>query len=249
MANTKTINVNNLQPDTVYFVRGKVLFSRVARQTTDAERDEWNKTRKFKIDKNYTTLRISQATVIARDPNNPTDAEIYASERLYNTSSPDVVNPCFTAINKSPSLPDVFVLNKATGAYDPVTLDAELANGLDVTIAMRVFGTSGNNGVTMAQIYVNEPLRVFDSNRSSTVVTNAAAAALGIVFSAPAPAPANQPAVNADDPTDLVPEPSPTAPPVTANPFASNTQAPSQQTQANPFSSGNGSPFSAGRTY
>lgn len=248
MANAKTINVNNLQPDTVYFVRGKVLFSRVARQTTDAERDDWNRTRKFKIDKNYTTLRISGATVIARDPNNPTDAEIYASERLYNTSSPDVVNPCFTAINKSPSLPDVFVINKDTGKYDPVTLDAEFANGLDVTIAMRVFGTSGNNGVTMAQIYVNEPLRTFDSGRSSKVVTNAAAEALGIVFSAPAPtqtpASATQPATPADDPTDLVSEPAPTA-----TPFASSAQTQSQQTQANPFNGGNGSPFSAGRTY
>lgn len=253
MSNVKTINVNSLQPDTVYFVRGKVLFSRIARQTTDEERDEWNKSRRFKIGKNYTTLRISEASVIARDPSNPTDAEIYASEHLYNTSSPDVINPCFTAINKSPSLPSVFVRNNVTGSYDPVTLDAELAAGLDVTIAMRVFGTSGNNGVTMAQVYVNEDLRLFDSARSSTVVTDAATAALGITFSAPAPAVSAQPetaqpAASADDPTDLVSEPA-----TTANPFSSPQQTqpqnPPQNHDSNPFSAGGGTPFSAGRKY
>lgn len=242
-----SINVNQLEPNSVYFVRGKVLFSRVATQTTDKEREQWNKSRKYAIDKNYTTLRICEATVVCQNPQNPSIVEQYAAERLYSTSSPDVKNPCFNAINKSPSLPAVFVLNTATGQYDPVVLDAELANGLDVTIAMRVFPTKGNNGVTMAHIYVNEPLRTFESNRSDRAVADAAAQALGIVFSAPAPAtrPSND---GEGDPTDLVPE-TPAEPQPTASPFSSMApqQAPAQQ-QSNPFSGG-GSPFSSGRKY
>jgi len=243
-----SINVNQLEPNSVYFVRGKVIFSRVATQTTDKEREQWNKTRKFAIDKNYTTLRICEASVICSNPSNPTIVEQYAAERLYSTSSGDVKNPCFSAINKSPSLPAVFALNTATGQYDPVVLDAELANGLDVTIAMRVFPTKGNNGVTMAQIYVNEPLRTFESNRNDRVVADAAAQALGIVFSAPAPA--NRPNNSGEgDPTDLVPE-APAEPQPTASPFSTPTQTQAQAPvqQPNPFSGG-GSPFTSGRTY
>lgn len=211
----KTISANQLTPNTIYFVRGKVSFSRVATQTTDEEREDWNKTRKYKIQKNYTTLSISEARFVGAIPMDP-NVQTYANESMFDSTQEDVKNPCFRAINKSPYLPDVYIVDPATGQYTTVKLEKELANGLDVTVAMRVFGTSGNNGVTMAAIYVNEPLRTRE-NRANDFVNRAAAEVLGLVFSAPAPD-ANTASANAAPVNNIAAVPANTATPFSAAP-------------------------------
>lgn len=197
------ISANQLTPNTFFFVRGKVMYSHIASLTTDAEREAENARRKnsFPIDKNYTSIRLCDAQVFMQNPASPTLAEQYAQQHLYvSTSAAANGKSCFNAMNKGTVLPAVYVQNPSTKSYDPVTLEAELATGLDVTIAMRVFSTKGgksgrgNNGVTLAQVYVNEPLRTFAANKIDTAANQAAMAQLGIVFSAAAPGDAPAPA-------------------------------------------------------
>lgn len=187
------ISANDLRPNDCFFVRGNVMYSRIASKTTNEEREAENAHRNYPIDKNYTTMRICNAQVIP-NPANPQITE-YAQQHCYkSTSAATNGTDCFSGINKGDRLPNVYVKNSVTGKYDgPITLDGELANGLDVTIAMRVFATkgkngrNGNNGVTLAQVYVNEPLRTYQGNKADTAVNEAAMQSLGITFSAPTP--------------------------------------------------------------
>lgn len=193
------IHANQLTPNTTFFVRGKVLFSHIASFTTDEELAQENKRRRsnYPLTKNIAYLRISNAQVIVANPNAPTLAEQYAEERCYKSSSAAVNGTlCFEGMDKGNYLPTVYVRNSATGEYDKLdALEAELAPGLDVTLAMRVFDTTdkntgrkGNNGVTLAQVYVNEPLKTYTGeNRADRAVNQDAMRALGIVFSAAAP--------------------------------------------------------------
>lgn len=159
---SKTISVNSLEPDSTYLVRGKITFSRVSRQTTDDERAKANSQRKHPIDKNYTTVSICNAQILAKNPNDPTLAERYAAECLYQSSSPDNPGNNFTAMNKSHNLPRVAVVDpNSPNTYNEIALEGELAAGLDVTLVMRVFKGAGNNGVSLDRVLVNEPIRYY----------------------------------------------------------------------------------------
>lgn len=176
----KTINCNQLNPGAIYLVRGKVSFSRITRHTTDKERDEANKRRMHPIDKNYTTITLYDAVVLARDPQNPSIEERYASECLYKSSSQNYPNNNFSAINKSPNLPQIAVL-EGNNQYKQIIPENELAQGLDVTLVMRVYKTKMNNGVSLDKVFVNEPIKYYTGNQKS--VDNALAG-YGIVFQA-----------------------------------------------------------------
>ena len=181
----RTINCNNLTPDATYLVRGKVGFSRITRPTTDDEREALNKRRTHPIDKNYTHISLYEATVMARDPANPTIEERYAAECLYKSSSTNYPGNNFSAMNKSRNLPRVGVIDPTAGPnnYKEIALEHELASGLDVTLVMRVFKGSGNNGVSLDRVLVNEPIRYYISNSP----VDKALADAGITFTPMAP--------------------------------------------------------------
>lgn len=211
----KTIRNNQLTPGKYYYVRGNVVFSRVGRPTRDDERKKRNETSKYPINNNYTYITICNATVICNDVKNPSVEEIYAKESLYGSSNPKITGKCFTGINKSTKLPGIRVLNEQTGEYDEYNLNGkELASGLDVIVVMRVFSGQGNNGVSLDQVIVTEPVKFYQPK-------NAAAEAvkrdLNIVFSAAEP-------INADDsPADEVEDEAADSgsPEVTDDPFVS----------------------------
>ena len=66
----------------------------------DKEREAANQRRKHPIDKNYTTITLYNASVVARDPANPTVEERYAAECLYRSSSEDYPGNNFSAIKR-----------------------------------------------------------------------------------------------------------------------------------------------------
>ncbi len=176
------ITTNDLKPDTYFYVRGKIAYSRLGRQTTDEERAKYNEGKRFPIARNYTHITIHDATIIARDPANPTLEEQYGVQSLYRSSNPDTSGLCFFAKNTSNKLPEIRVRNKETGEYDAFDLKGrELANGLDVTVVMKIFSTNaGNAGVAIDSVIVNEDIKYF-SNR--TAASNAVMRDLNIVFS------------------------------------------------------------------
>ena len=235
----KNISSGKLTPNATYLVRGKVGYSHIATHTTDAERMEANKRRQHPIDKNYTTLTIHSAQVLCKDPANPTIEEQYASESLYNSSSPKYPGKNFSGINKSRNLPQVGVLTptpEAPNNYVETKLDAELASGLDVTLVMRVYkGQGSNNGVSLDRVLVNEPIRYYGGNSE----IDKALAGFGITFQAMAPAAKNTDA----EPVNNGTAPAQTAAPVDTSAFASANSQPVAQPQNtapaadNPFSS------------
>lgn len=176
------ITTNELTPGDFFYIRGKVTFSRISRHTTDEERIRLNENRKFPIQRNYTSVTLQEASVITADPTHPTITEQYAAQLLYHSTKPDVKGLCYTAKNTSEYLPEVRIRNKDTGDYDILKLDGhELANGLDVTLAMRIFATNtGNAGVSLDGVILNEDPKFYNGRNAAM---NAALNTLGITFS------------------------------------------------------------------
>lgn len=162
----RRISNNQLTPDATYLVRGQVGFGIITRHTTDDERKRQNEKRLHKIEKNYSTMTIFNAQVLAKDPQNPTIEEQYAIECLYESSSPNYPGKNFTGLNKSRNLPRVGVLSEA-GHYVEITPQAELATGSDVTLVMRVFKGQGNNGVSLDMVLINDTEPKYYVNASS----------------------------------------------------------------------------------
>jgi len=160
----KTINSNQLTVGATYLVRGKVGFSRITRQTTDEERERENKRRMYAQTTNYSNISIYNAQVIAKDPQNPTLEEKYAAECLYKSSSQNYPGANFSAMNKSKNLPAVAEL-KGPNNYVQFIPKHELAQGLDVTLVMRVYKSGQrNNGVNLDTILINGPVEYYGGN-------------------------------------------------------------------------------------
>lgn len=176
----KSIRTNALTVGNTYIVRGKIAFSRLARQTTDEERARDNERRKqqnpssISIDRNYTTATIYSAEVLCGDANNPTMEERYAAECMYlSKSKKGYTGRCFNGMNKGNYLPRVYVKNKTTGQFDEIKLEHELANDLNVMLIMKVFpGQNGNNGVSLETVLIDDDLRYYEP---SSDVANALA--------------------------------------------------------------------------
>ena len=186
----RTVNNNQLTPGNVFFVRGTVGFSRISRQTTDEERKKDNLRRVHKIDKNYTTISIYNAQVLAKNPQQPTFEERYGLESCYNSSrAADYPGLNYTAMNKSQFLPKVGVLEQGSDpnnhpAYKEIQLEGELQKGTDVTLVMRVFAGQGNNGVSLDTVLINQTDFQYYGNNAN--VKNALAD-YGITFDAMSP--------------------------------------------------------------
>jgi hypothetical protein len=183
MANNRTINSNQLTEGAIYLVRGKIAFCRITRPTTDKEREEANLRRVHKVDKNYTHITLYDSQVLAKDPQNPTLEEKYAAECMYTSSNAQHPNRNFSAMNKSPNLPKVLAIGE-NGAYTDIQPTAELAQGLDVTVMMRVFKGAGNKGVSLDSVLVNEPIRYYGGGGSHIAQT---LEAYGINYVPPTP--------------------------------------------------------------
>lgn len=232
-----------LHPGAIYAVRGKIGFSRITRQTTDAERERDNTRKKIPVTRNYTNCSIYDAQVIAQNPQAPTIEEQYAIECLYHSAKPEYTGNNFSAMNKSKNLPAVGVIDTPHGAsYTQIIPAHELAQGLDVTLIMRVFAAKGNTGVSLDRVLVNEPIRYYEN----TSDVDKALAGIGVTFTAMAPAPADSAdvAANTDDTAAEEDEQSatPAQPTVMAgiNGFSAQTVMPATPAQAaTPFAAMN----------
>lgn len=211
MSKNYTYKLNDLTVGETFLVRGKACFSRIARQTTDAEREKSNAERKAKnrnaidIQRNYTSMTICNASVLCKNPSQATPEEIYASESCYTSSNPEKYPGYnFTCMNKSKNLPKVGVLNpNKPDSYDEVTLDGkELAAGLDVTCVCRVFeGKNGNKGISLDTVLVNEPIRYYEGRTVDNSLKD-----FGIVFESAKPASAPETNIAGEDEAASVPQ-------------------------------------------
>lgn len=185
----RTISTNQLTPGRIFLVRGKVGFSRLTSRIEGEELQQDIQRRRSKgwlpIDKPYTTITINQAEVIVKDRNNIQPEEQYAIESLYTSSSQRGQGGySYTANNKGTrSLPYIAATRAgAQGVVDQIQPEGELANGLDVTLVMRVFKGKPNIGVSLDGVIVNEPIRYFDNTRAGAGLDG-----FGITFNPLAP--------------------------------------------------------------
>ena len=185
----RTISTNQLTPGRIFLVRGKVGFSRLTSRIEGEELQQDIQRRRSKgwlpIEKPYTTITINQAEVIVTDRNNIQPEEQYAIESLYTSSSQRGQGGySYTVNNKGTrSLPYIAVTRAgAQGVVDQIQPEGELANGLDVTLVMRVFKGKPNIGVSLDGVIVNEPIRYFDNTRAGAGLEG-----FGITFNPLAP--------------------------------------------------------------
>lgn len=250
-SNPRTVQNSQLKPGSVIFVRGQVGFSRISRQTTDEERDKDNQRRTHKIERNYTTITIYNAQVMAKNPQAPTMEEVYALESCYVSSSQDYPGNNFTGMNKSNFLPKIGVLEQGSNpnnqpAYREIQLEGELQKGTDVTLLIRVFaGQGGNNGMSLDTVLINQSDFQYYGNNAhvAEAMTN-----MGIVFHEMSPA--EKAAAHAQAPAapaaSTEPAPAAEAPQATQNPFGAGAFGAQGQPAGQPVSQPGGTPFAFG---
>lgn len=167
---TETIKTNQLTPNRKFFVRGKVVYSRIASKIDGKELIEANikaTQRGQKPNaKPYTRIQISQAEVVPTDPNGYTIEEQYAQSKFFVSRTHQERGQQFSKDNAG-HLPKIYVKDLQTGEYNQIENKGELAHGLDVTLMLRPYTTSTNTGVSLDAILVNEPIRYYGSDASA----------------------------------------------------------------------------------
>ncbi len=164
MANFAPNLISSLPLKSVFMVDGKVTYSHVTTKIDGAELFEANRHTKFPSTKPYTSISISNARIRYKNPKAPNIVESQiAPAKLYVSRAHPEYGTCGTFLNKGEKLPAIYVLNPATGAYDRVMPNGELATGLNVSLVITVFKSNGNAnlGFAVDQILVNEPIRYY----------------------------------------------------------------------------------------
>lgn len=176
MPRNKTVTTNDIKPGTTMYVSGKITFSRVSSliQGKELENKIARETRagrgKSCPDKPHTSIALTDARVMVKDPNHMTPAETYASETLiFSKIDPETGKTVWKLNfnNKSKYLPRVFVRNDSQkNVYDEIKLEKELDRGLNVTLCFSVYHSNQghNNGVHIDTILINEPLRYYQND-------------------------------------------------------------------------------------
>ena len=181
-----SVSANQLTEGTSVHVRGKLAFARLTRLI---EGDELAKSDQRKVQngmnpvgKPHTTATITEAEVVFADPANPTIEEQFVSERRYASKKNPDSGANYSIDSKGTNLP-IIAIPSENGNYDQDLSGQELAQGVDVTLVLRVYKPKGfsNRGLALDQVIVNEAPRYYNGGGVST----ADLAARGIVFNAP----------------------------------------------------------------
>lgn len=241
------ISASQLTEGSTVHVRGKLAYGRLTRLIEGAELAASDQ-RKVQngmnaVGKPHTTATIIGAEVVYADPDNPTTEEKFVAERRYASKKNPDTGANYSIDSKGNNLPIIAVPSETNpGTYEQDTSGRELAQGLDVTLALRVYKPKNfaNRGLALDQVIVHETPRYY----SAGGVDTADLKARGIVFNTPprpmqasevTPVGEAQPDPVGTDVEDGLsfPSPQPTAAPApqqqTAQPAAPQEQAPAPQ--------------------
>lgn len=155
-----TININSIEDNAQVYITGVVDYSHISRPI-DGEELEADNARKVArgmraIDKPHTRLTIAHAAINYANPTAPTLAEQFIAEKLYASTAHPEKGDCYTAMNKSKNLPEVYCRTDAASlSLEGVAIEGELAVGTSVTLILRFFATKQNKGVSLDAVIVN----------------------------------------------------------------------------------------------
>lgn len=205
MSTQKQFTAEKLTEGAILMVRGKIAYARLTKLIEGADLVAVNQRKALNkmspVNTPHVTCALTQPQVIYTDPSNPTYDEQFIAERFYISLKNPSAGPMYSIDSKGKNLPTIAIpSDKGDGSYDQDKSARELANGLDVTLVLRVYKPKAHakHGMAIEQVVVNEPVRYYSGGNAATE----ALAARGIVFNAPpvAVAPSNEPApVHPDD--------------------------------------------------
>jgi hypothetical protein len=237
-----SISASQITEGNSVFIRGKLGFAVLARLIEGAElvASDQRKTKNGMnpVGKPHTTATITNAEVQFADLNNPTLEEQFVSERRYDSPKRPETGPNYSIDSKGSTLPVIAIPSpKGDGTFDQDESGHELAQGLDVTLVLRVYKPKNfnNRGLALDQVIVHETPRYYTPGG----VDQAELAARGIVLNGtPRPlqaAPASDAgAVGIPVATDVEDDLFFPAPQPTAAPVAATTPVQAQTTGAQP---------------
>lgn len=188
MANNYSVSATELTEGTTVFIRGKLAFARLTRLIDGDELAAADQRRvqngMSPVGRPHTTATITEAEVLFADPANPTTEEQFVSERRYTSKKNPDSGANYSIDSKGNNLPIIAIPSpKGDGTFDQDTSGRELAQGLDVTLVLRVYKPKSfnNRGLALDQVVVNEPVRYYGASGA----TSDELAARGIVFNTP----------------------------------------------------------------
>ncbi|WP_406004635.1 hypothetical protein [Streptomyces sp. NBC_00987] len=185
------ISASKLTEGNSVHIRGKLAFAVLARLIQGEELAASDQRKEMNgmnpIGKPHVTATIVNAEVQFADPNNPTLEELFVSERRYSSLKNPDSGPNYSIDSRTSNLP-IIAIPSATGdgTYDQDESGRELAQGLDVTLVLRVYKPKSynNRGLALDQVIVHEEPRYYNAG----VINQAELAARGIVLNgAPRP--------------------------------------------------------------
>lgn len=234
----RKISINELTPNEIIKVRGKVNWSHISYlydgEELKIENEKRNQYSKFKTDIGpHTRLSVTNAEIIEVNPiaNQPSLLAQYIRQRMWLSTQNPELGYHYDAISKRKTPPEVYVqLDPNQTQVDQIFLQTkqELAIGLDVTIVLRVYKPKnyGNNAIAFDSVIINEEPRFFQSTGTGSAesVLNRLGLTVNHNKAAQAPAQASAPAqVQAPAPMPgQVPQAQPQQPvqaPVTQQPY------------------------------
>ena len=207
---TRTVNINQVEPRSWGFVRGRVDWSRITSLIEGPELERENQRarafgRQFASQRPYTRLSVydAQITDALGRPKNPatyTAMDQYLQESLFHRKNRN--GWCFEARNTSTHLPEVMTLDPNTNQMTVVTLEPgqELATDSDVIIAIQCYSPRQqgfNNGLSMRDVIVVGELHMRTPGGGNSL--DAYLQTLGITVNRPAQEPTAVSTISAID--------------------------------------------------
>lgn len=212
-----TVTTNQIEPGTIGKLRGKVSFSHISQVMSDAEIKKENDRRASIPNSNmsplnpdfpYSYIEIYDVQVIAENPNAVSLFETFLQEHCFQTpNSKKHPNAWCYSGKQTKGVPKLYQASPDGKSLDEVVLEEgqELAEGLDVTLWLRVFKPKGKpmNGVALDTVVINEPLKFYERQKGidlaaqGYIVNSApkAASSVGQQVAAPTPEQDSAPAV------------------------------------------------------
>lgn len=232
--NNYSININSVEPGAQVFLSGVVDYSRIASHIEGEELAADNARKLAKgmraVEKPHTRLVMAHCKLEYANPAAPTIAERFIAERLYKSIAHPDKEDCFSAVNKSRNLPNLYCRENAVSKQlEPAELTAELAAGTPVTIMLRFFSTNQNAGVSLDTVIVNQkPIRW------NTGANAAALAERGFEIITPTEAPVDAIRAQLETPVAAAAPSAMPAAPVQAAPYINPTAAAPSAMSATP---------------
>lgn len=166
------ISNSQLIPNKSVIVTGEITFSRVTKKIDGEELKRRDENARFPHTRPYTTLTLGNVQLQPENPNELSINEQYIIGKMFTSKTHPERKWCLTLENKGNSLPTICqggVNPDGTPNATQIKPTGELANGLHVTVVIRVFKGNPNCGISLDTIIVNEPIKYYDGANASVL--------------------------------------------------------------------------------